>query len=267
MMIAESLGGTERKFARTMTRKARALGMARTSFRNASGLPNRRQLSTARDVATLAIALKRDFPRRYGTFATKDFRFRGKTYRNHNGLLDGYPGTDGLKTGYIRASGYNVAASVERRGRRLVGVVLGAKSPKSRNRHMIGLFDRSFQRLEKENPGARPAAAVWSVSGSPPPRQTGAVAARAWSIQVGAYLRQGPARRAASRARQGAPSLLAPTRTVITIATARGRSLFRARLTGLSRGQARQACVLLKARKLACMAVSPRAMTTLAKAS
>ena len=99
------------------------------------------------------------------------------------------------------------------------------------------------------------------------PRPTGVAPARAWSIQVGAYLHQGPARRAASRARQVAPSLLAPARTVITIATVRGRPLFRARLTGLSRGQARQACGLLKARKLDCMAVSPRAMTTLAKAN
>ena len=129
VVVAEALGEKETRFARMMTRKAKALGMKRTQFRNASGLPNRRQLSTARDMATLARALIRDFPKYYRLFATKEFVYKGKRYRNHNRLLRKYAGADGIKTGYIRASGFNLAASVSRNGRRLIEVVFGGKTP------------------------------------------------------------------------------------------------------------------------------------------
>ncbi|MCH6590987.1 MAG: hypothetical protein IH806_10860, partial [Proteobacteria bacterium] len=110
VVVAEALAGKETKFARLMTAKARELGMKRTSFRNASGLPNRRQMSTARDMATLARALIRDFPKKYAYFSTKQFIYKGRKHRNHNRLLKSYSGTDGLKTGYIRASGFNLVA-------------------------------------------------------------------------------------------------------------------------------------------------------------
>ncbi len=254
-VIAEALARSERDFARTMTAKARTLGMTRTSFRNASGLPNRGQLSTARDVARLAVALQRDFPHYYGFFATSSFRFRGKTYRNHNGLLGRYPGTDGLKTGYIRASGYNVAASVKRGGRRLVGVVLGGKSPGWRNRHMMRLFDRSFLRLEDERqPRARilPAAAAL-------PRQ-------GWSIQVGAFHAAAPAQQAVDQARRNVPALLGAGRRVIAPVEVGGRRLYRARLGGLSRHQARRACRALRTGPLDCHTVPPSGTVKLAEA-
>ncbi len=254
-VIAEALAQSERDFARAMTAKARTLGMTRTSFRNASGLPNRGQLSTARDVARLAMALQRDFPHYYGFFAISSFRFRGKTYRNHNGLLGRYPGTDGLKTGYIRASGYNVAASVKRGGRRLVGVVLGGKSPGWRNRHMMRLFDRSFLRLEDERqPRARilPAAAAL-------PRQ-------GWSIQVGAFHAAAPAQQAVDQARRDVPALLGAARSVIAPVEVGGRRLYRARLGGLSRHQARRACRALRTGPLDCHTVPPSGTVKLAEA-
>ena len=105
--VAEKLAGTERKFAKRMTRKAKSLGMTRTTFKNASGLPNRRQRSTARDMARLAIAIRRDFPQFYKFFSTKSFSWKGRRLKNHNRLLANYSGTDGIKTGYINASGYN----------------------------------------------------------------------------------------------------------------------------------------------------------------
>ena len=117
VVVAEALGRSETKFARLMNRKAQALGMSRTSFRNASGLPNRRQLSTARDMATLALALIEDFPDYYQYFSTADFKYRGRRHENHNALLAHYEGTDGIKTGYTRASGYNLVASSVRDGR------------------------------------------------------------------------------------------------------------------------------------------------------
>ena len=112
-LVAESLAGSERDFALKMTAKARELGMARTTFRNASGLGNRGQLSTARDMATLALALIRDFPQYYKLFSTQKYKHGDRTYKNHNKLLTAYEGTDGIKTGYISASGFNLVASVQ----------------------------------------------------------------------------------------------------------------------------------------------------------
>ena len=147
VVVAEALGGTEAKFAGQMTRKARALGMSRTTFRNASGLPNRDQRSTARDMSRLARALMWDFPRRYHYFDDQRFRYRGQEHRTPNRLLSRYRGLDGIKTGYIRASGFNLVASAERDGRRIIAVVLGGKTSRSRNAHMANLLDLGFERL------------------------------------------------------------------------------------------------------------------------
>ena len=149
VVVAEALGGNEQKFARLMTEKARALGMSRTTFRNASGLPNSQQLSTARDMARLAQALQRHFPHHYKVFSTKRFSYAGRSYKNHNKLLTNYSGTDGIKTGYTHASGFNLAASTKRDGRRLIAVVFGGKTAKSRDRHIRKLLDRGFAKLAK----------------------------------------------------------------------------------------------------------------------
>ena len=125
VVLAEALGGSESKFARLMTAKARALGMSKTTFRNASGLHHPAQVTTAKDMATLGIALMRDHPDYYDFFRTRSFKFAGRSHRNHNHLLGRYAGTDGIKTGYIRASGFNLVASVKRGNKRLVGVVMG----------------------------------------------------------------------------------------------------------------------------------------------
>ena len=147
-VVAEHLSGTEREFGKRMTRKARALGMNRTTFRNASGLPHSKQKSTARDMARLGIAIRRDFPQYFDFFSTTSFRWKGKRFGNHNKLLSQYDGTDGIKTGYINASGFNLVATVERHGVRLVGVVFGGRSGKSRDAHMVQILDKSFKRAK-----------------------------------------------------------------------------------------------------------------------
>ena len=122
--VAEQIGGSEENFVRLMNQKARQLGMVATTFRNASGLPDDAQVTTARDMMTLALHLQDDFPKYYPLFATRTFTYKDETFRNHNSLLFHYPGTDGLKTGYTRASGFNLAASVQtrRKARRRRGV-------------------------------------------------------------------------------------------------------------------------------------------------
>ena len=145
--VAETLSKSERSFALSMTAKARSIGMTRSTFRNASGLPHRGQLSTAKDMATLARRLLRDFPQYYHYFSTKEFTYKGITHKNHNKLLQSYKGTDGIKTGYIRASGFNLVASVERNGHRLIGVVFGGRSSQMRNGHMSTLLDKSYRKI------------------------------------------------------------------------------------------------------------------------
>ena len=147
-VVGEALSGTEREFGKRMTRKARALGMSATTFRNASGLPHSKQRTTARDMARLAIAMRRDFPQYFGFFSTKSFRWRGKQFGNHNKLLSNYTGTDGIKTDYIDASGFNLVATVERNGVRLIGVVFGGRTGKTRDAHMVKILDKSFKRVK-----------------------------------------------------------------------------------------------------------------------
>lgn len=146
--VAEAISGTERSFAKRMTRKAHALGMRKTIFKNASGLPHSQQKTTARDMARLAVAMRRDFPRLYRYFSTQSFNWKGRKFGNHNKLLAHYSGTDGIKTGYINASGFNLVASVKRHGVRLIGVVFGGKSSRSRDAHMMKILDAQFKRAK-----------------------------------------------------------------------------------------------------------------------
>lgn len=145
--VAETLGGSEANFAVMMTAKARDLGMANTTFANASGLPSDRQLTTAEDLARLAIAIRRDFPDQYHWFSTPQMVFNGKVSKNHNHLMARMEGMDGLKTGFTRSSGFNLAATTERNGRRIVTVVLGGRTRFSRDDFVELLTESAFKEL------------------------------------------------------------------------------------------------------------------------
>ena len=147
-VLAEAIAGTEVNFAKKMTETAHRIGMKNTVFRNATGLPNRRQITTARDLTILAQRLISDYPQYYHYFSTKSFKWGKRTYENHNKLLKTYEGVDGLKTGYIRASGFNIVTSARRDGRRVIGIVLGGRTPKWRDRKMAYLLNVAFNRLE-----------------------------------------------------------------------------------------------------------------------
>ncbi len=144
VVVAEALGGTEIKFGRMMTDKARNLGMRSTTFLNASGLPDSKQKTTARDMVILSARLQKDFPQYYHYFSTQSFKYKGVTYNSHNRMVRNTKGVDGMKTGYIRASGFNVATSAKRGNRRLIAVVMGGRAAATRDRHMTHLLDRTF---------------------------------------------------------------------------------------------------------------------------
>lgn len=138
--VGEYLGGSEERFAQMMTAKAKRLGMRSTVFRNASGLPNMQQRSTARDMAILGMALRQHFPKEYAYFSKRSFTYRGQTINGHNRLLGRVEGVDGIKTGYTNASGFNLVSSVNIDGKQMVAVVMGGRSAASRDKHMRELI-------------------------------------------------------------------------------------------------------------------------------
>ena len=164
VVIAESLGGNEDAFAKDMTRKARALGMSKTTYTNASGLPDDDQVTTARDQATLGRAIQERFPKYYRYFATEAFNYRGRVIRNHNRLIGRVEGVDGIKTGYTRASGFNLVTSMKRGNRFIVGVVLGGRSGGSRDAIMRNLL---AEHLDEASTKRTVAAIVERSAGDP----------------------------------------------------------------------------------------------------
>jgi len=291
--LAELLGGTEDRFGQMMTLRARSLGMTSTRFENASGLPDLYQVSTARDMATLARRMITDFPSQYRYFSTQAFVWRGRSIHNHHQLLHSYPGADGLKTGYTQASGYNLITSASRGGTRLIGVVMGGASGGERDAHMVHLLNAGFEKLnlppERRQPTgngtimvqapaqrpiiARAEAAPTARSAKPTPRvapqvaqgsvptpRIQATAARtettsreAWAIQVGSFSQEKQAREAAASARRVTDN----GRIRIQSAIANRKQVWRAQIISLSGADAQSACQTLSKRKTPCMVVKP----------
>ena len=231
--VGEALSGDEDAFSRAMTQRARSLGMTRTTFRNASGLPDPEQVTTARDMALLARRLIADHPEQYRYFATQYFAFGNRMIRNHNGMLRDYPGADGIKTGFINASGFNIVTSAQREGVRLVGVVFGGSSWPQRNDHMAELLDEGFLRMGVRSVPAMAAAAPRILAGrdatiGPGPRRA-ALMARPGQARVQNVLTTG--RLAAIQPRQTRPATApsqarqAPSRAPARSAPAQPRTM------------------------------------------
>ncbi len=274
--LGELLGGNEERFGQMMTLRARALGMSNTTFRNASGLPNWEQVTTARDMARLGQRLVTDFPHEYRLFSVQRFQFGRRVIQNHNRILTEYDGADGIKTGYIQDSGFNLVASAVRSNVRLIGVVLGGASPVERNTHMMALLDRGFRQSGVPTNGydtpaprmptfvssaqaapARPTAVVRQTTSrtrqvaarAPVSRQAAArtpaapsrvAAASRWVVQVGAFPTAAAARQAAQTAarRMGEPA------SAVRIQEVRVRNVrhYRAQIVGLTQVEATRAC-------------------------
>lgn len=217
--VAEHLAGSEHAFAARMTSRARALGMTSTQFLNASGLPNPRQRTTAHDMIRLAVHLFDDFPQYFHLFSQRQFVYRGRTYRNHNGLLGRFAGTDGFKTGYTRASGFNLVASVHRNHRHVIGVVFGGRTARRRNHRMRYLLTAA---LKKASPGrSRLRRAPHRISrpakrrAAPPPNATTRTHPRGSTLDLRRRRLAGYAGRGAYRPQTKPRTLhVAPVRTV-----------------------------------------------------
>jgi D-alanyl-D-alanine carboxypeptidase len=296
-VLAEGLAGSEPAFADRMTAKARQLGMTSTVYRNASGLPDPEQRTTARDVAQLALALYHDFPREYRYFATREFFFRGRVILTHNHLLDWYEGADGIKTGYIGASGFNLAASAVRNGHRLIGVVMGGASAGSRDREMAALLDQGFSEVgagatlvagrEVPSPSAAPVVAETDQPEPARPREKIGQLAKA-ARKIAAHLspvakaeaapiahqlrtpaetdrwsiqlgafRDGTAAEQAARSAATVPGARGKPVQIVQPSKGGKEHVYRARLLNFSPQEAQGACAVLHKKKIECSVVPP----------
>ncbi|MDA1097671.1 MAG: D-alanyl-D-alanine carboxypeptidase [Proteobacteria bacterium] len=275
-VVAEAIAGSEFKFALMMTRRARDLGMSRTTFRNASGLPNRRQLSTARDMARLALAIRRDFPQHFDYFSETSFSYGGKVFRNHNNLVGNVQGVDGLKTGYIRASGFNLVATASRDEGRLVGVLFGGRSADSRDQRMRKLLANGFERLQRggeqglPSQFVRPRGRMDGFGHVPLPRYkplpptvdvaTNADTSRfgiAWSVQIGAFDQVASARGRLRKLTGVLPDLLTEAKTSIDTVESGQAVFYRALVHGMNEHQAHELCNRIKSANFECLTIAP----------
>jgi D-alanyl-D-alanine carboxypeptidase len=316
VVVAEALGGSEEHFGKMMTAKARQLGMNNTHFLDASGLFKPGHYSTARDMAILSRALILNHPRYYHYFSTQTFTYNGQTMANHNHLMSSYRGMDGIKTGYVYASGYNLAASAVHNGTRLIGVIMGGRTAKSRNDAMAQLLDQSFARIGNMHnisslsgehiqdrpaiaPTQRPAietpdetvaenapdnrpqfnsmglnvnhggegeddedrnrpvvihpsmtAGNTSPALQPQPLNTAALTPASggpgsWAIQIGAFASLDSGEQALQSAKTTLQGLVSGTDSIAPLKTPQGM-IYRARLSGLSRNGAQEACGILR---------------------
>ncbi len=292
--MAEKLGGSEARFAALMTLRGQELGMRNSRFVNASGLPDSRQISTARDLAILSRATMRDFPQYYSYFSIKGFTFRGSYVKGHNRLLDSMDGFDGLKTGYTNASGFNLAGSAVRDGRRLIAVVLGGSSTAWRDNNMEDLLLTGFEVLKRRSHGDRTTIAANLYEDEPngpimrpsieqgdgdqaglkivltetpsrpqvkvsPSMKTAKATAQTskgeWGVQVGAFQSKGLANKQLSIVRNRFAKFVADAEGAVEGAAG---GAFRAQFQGLTAEAARSACAAITARRQPCMVLSPR---------
>ena len=291
VVLGEWLGGSESEFATMMTKQAHALGMSKTHFSNPSGLPNDSQVTTARDMAVLGDALIYHFPQYYPYFSHNEFTYAGITHHNHNHLMDRYDGMDGIKTGYIRASGFNLVASAKRGSTRLIGVVFGGHSTLERDNRMAQLLDQAFDRAENGTKTAGgsangaegdadddsngvagyvglPAKAATARAAKPQPAKIVVASAKMqdanpnnWGVQIGAYSDPDVAQKVVSSLINGAPQILGNARPEIQRVAAapppNDTPLYRARLMGISRQSAEAVCASFIKQGQSCTTIAP----------
>ena len=288
--VGEYFGGSESGFGQIMTRKAHQLGMSRTTFRNPHGLPDSRQVTTAHDMARLGIALREHFPEYYDYFSAHSFSYGGRRYSNHNRLLGKVRGVDGIKTGYTRASGFNLVSSVSSGNRQIVAVVMGGRTGNSRNAQMVKLINAYLPKasrgkkqmlIARGKPAAVVASATVLPKTAPLPAEKPSVLAMApekvteqpgvavdpvqtaaiepvsgWMVQVASSPSRSDAEDFLAAVRSKAGDVLGNARPITTTYDKDGTTYYRARFAGFAgKSAAWDTCNALKRKKIECYAV------------
>jgi D-alanyl-D-alanine carboxypeptidase len=269
VVLAEAVSGSETAFAAAMTRKARALGMTQSVFRNASGLPDNKQVTTARDMLILARALIAIFPDRFGLFGKQQFMLGERTHSTVNGWLQGYSGAEGIKTGFTCGSGYNLLSSAKRDGRRLIALILGAKSAGERNNRMTKLMNAGFAKVQTSTEAApvldelpteqsRTVPYVLPAGKCASTPVIGGGHLPGWGVVFGSFVSEARANETIKRnrkvlksvARQGQPAIIPKARESV--------QRYSALLVGLKQAEAGQACQRLRTMGVYCLALPPK---------
>ncbi len=235
-VISEHISGTERDFAKLMTKYAKQIGMNKTTFKNASGLPNRAQLTTARDMATLSFFLINNFPEEYKLFKKERFVWKDKTYKNHNKLMKSYEGADGIKTGYIKASGFQLAFSAVRKEKRLIGIYFGGNTGKQRDKSLAFLMNKEFGEL---NINTKKAKENLPSSGN-------------YKVVVGTFKYKKNAEKHLKLIKQKYPKTTSNKDALTVLIKSNGRQLYESRFQFFTKKGAKSACARLKKYKRDC---------------
>ncbi len=284
VVVAENLAGSVPKFARLMTRTARKMGMSRTTFKNPSGLPNWSQKTTARDMAILSVRIMNDFPKLSRSFKMRSYTYKRKRFGNHNRLLGRYRGVEGIKTGYTRASGFNLTTSVRRNGKHVIAVVMGGRTGRARNAKMRQLLNRFIPkarsmrgrifpqvfagvRMHKKHatrlaaaPAPRRRKAKVSTVGTP---ATGWTArsnknSGGYDVQVGAFTDPEEAKIRIKSATNRAKDILKGHSSFTMKANVRSTTYYRARFANFTKRSAKRTCSKLKSRGITCVIMTSR---------
>ncbi len=235
-VVSEKISGSEREFAKLMTEYARNLGMSNTTFKNASGLPNRGQLTTARDIYKLSYALITNFPEKYKLFSQTSFKWKGKVYKTHNKLMLKYEGADGIKTGYIKASGFQLAFSAIRKNKRVIGVYFGGDSGKQRNDRLKFYMDTAFKKLNVENLTTEKSKNVKNTI------KKKSININKYSIVVGTFKYRKNAEKQIKLIKKKYPITTDNKESKIVYIEFAGKQLYESRFTDFSKKEAYQAC-------------------------
>lgn len=252
-VLAEGLGYSEENFASTMTKVAKELSMKHTTFKNASGLPNKQQKTTARDMAVLGAAIYHHFPQYYKLFSSKKFSYNGHTYYTHNHLLKNFSGADGLKTGFTNAAGYNIATSAERDGHRVIAVTMGHKTIKDRDKKIANMMNNGLKKLALADDMSTPS--LYAQIGSITPDKQ--ITEKNWGIQIGAFSNYVKARNYALSIRQQINLPSVRNAAVDIEPTKKGAAIiYRSKLIGFAKNEADKTCSRLKKNNQSCMVVT-----------
>jgi D-alanyl-D-alanine carboxypeptidase len=278
--LAEAIGGSEENFARMMTHTAHRIGMTRSEFKNASGLPNAGQVTTARDMAELATHILENYPEHYHFFGNRSVTIAGRTQPSVNGILSSYQGADGMKTGFTCGSGYNLVASAKRDGRRLIGVVLGAGSRGERAALMTQLLNTGFKADSAGQPKLQDMAIKVSADeqGAPPTilkggdcdqrvaeegnsTITSTARISGWGVVFGAFPKKSQAESTVANMKTKLKGTIKKGRPAIIQRTWEGITRYSALLVGLDQADAGKACKQVWAEKGYCLALSPAVLS------
>lgn len=290
-VLSEHFSKSEADFAVLMTKTAKKLGMKHTTFKNASGLPNSQQKTTARDMSVLAMAVYHHFPKYYGWFSNKSFKYKGRTIYGHNHLLDTFEGADGMKTGYTAAAGYNIVTSAKRHNKRVIAVTMGHKFFSERDKKVALMMDKGLQELKKSNKINITSLSKSIDSGFPKVTSSTRVAKnnttkpvqskpiqisaqkssttvannRSYAVQVGSFSDYKRANNYAVSVKNNLAKKYAVYNTKVEKVSTQNGTMYRSKVIGLAKNTATQICQTMKKQNKSCFVVNDKNSITLAQ--